>query len=82
MIQTFKTEKTAGKAPPDMIDESLFGSIARGDREAFRALYEQAAPAVFGYALSLLRSREDAEDAMQETFVKIRTAAHLYTPPG
>lgn len=35
---------------------------------------------MFSYALSLLRSREDAEDAMQETFLKIRSAAHLYQP--
>ena len=68
-------------ASPAALEEALEG-VARGDREAFRTLYEQMAPAVLGFALSLLRSREDAEDAMQETFVKIHGAARLYTPAG
>ena len=71
MIQTEKN-RISGR-PAAAVDESLLADIARGDQEAFRALYKQAAGAVYGYALSLLRSREDAEDAMQETFVKIRS---------
>lgn len=65
-----------------VIDEGLFPRIGRGEREAFRQLYEVAGNSVYAYALSLLRSREDAEDAMQETFLKIRAAAHLYAPMG
>ncbi|MBE6989157.1 MAG: RNA polymerase sigma factor [Ruminococcaceae bacterium] len=64
------------------IDETLFCKIALGDGAAFSALYEQTADAVFAFALSLLRNRSDAEDAMQETFLKIRSAAHLYQPRG
>lgn len=64
------------------IDEGLLSRIGRGEREAFRQLYELAGNAVYAYALSILRSREDAEDAMQETFLKIRAAAHLYVPMG
>lgn len=37
---------------------------------------------MFSYALSLLGNRYDAEDAMQDTFLKIRAAAHLYQPQG
>lgn len=65
-----------------IIDESLFPRIGNGEKEAFCALYEQISNIIFSYALSLLRNREDAEDAMQETFLKIRSAAHLYTPMG
>lgn len=64
------------------IDESLFYKIGAGEKEAFCELYEQTSNAVFSYALSLLRNREDAEDAMQETYLKIRSAAHLYRPMG
>lgn len=67
---------------PLKIDESLFSRIEAGEKEAFCALYQQTSNAVFSYALSLLRNRTDAEDAMQETFLKIRSAAHLYTPMG
>lgn len=64
------------------LDESLFPRIASGDKEAFLILYEKCSPAVFVYALSILRSRSDAEDAMQDTFLKIRSAVHLYKPQG
>ena len=64
------------------LDETWFPAIAQGDAEAFRALYESASQSVFGFALSILRSRPDAEDAMQDTFLKVRGAAHLYQPMG
>ena len=64
------------------VDESLFPRIAEGDKEAFICLYEQSRNAVFSYALSLLRNYDDAEDAAQDTFLKIRSAAHLYKPMG
>ena len=65
-----------------LTDETLLSRIAGGDRAAFHTLYEQSSSAVYGYALSLLRSREDAEDVMQETFVKVCRSAHLYRPMG
>lgn len=64
------------------LDESLFPRIAAEDKEAFCELYETCSSAVFAYALSILRDRTDAEDAMQDTFLKIRSAAHLYQPQG
>ncbi len=64
------------------IDEMLFCKIAAGEKAAFCQLYELTSNAVFSYALSLLRNTEDAKDAMQETFLKIRCAAHLYEPMG
>ena len=64
------------------VDESLFPRIAEGDKEAFICLYEQSRNAVFSYALSLLRNYDDAEDAAEDTFLKIRSAAHLYKPMG
>lgn len=63
-------------------DEKLFCKIGEGDKDAFCQLYTLTGNAVFSYALSILRNREDAEDAMQETFLKIRSAAHLYIPMG
>ena len=63
-------------------DESLFPRIAAGEKEAFHTLYETCSSSVFAFALSLLRHRDDAEDAMHDTFLKIRSAAHLYKPQG
>lgn len=64
------------------IDETLFYRIRAGEKDAFCELYRQTCSAVFSYTLSLLRNQEDAEDAMQETYLKIRAAAHLYRPMG
>ncbi len=64
------------------IDETVFYKIGAGEKEAFCKLYAQTSNAVFSYALSLLRNQQDAEDAMQETYLKIRSAAHLYRPEG
>lgn len=63
-------------------DEALFARIAAGEKSAFCTLYEQCSASVYAFALSILRNREDAEDAMQETFLKIRGAAHLYEAQG
>ena len=42
-----------------------------GDREALGELYDAHADALFGHALVLTRRREDAEDLVQDVFVKL-----------
>lgn len=64
------------------IDESLFKGIANGDKQAFCRLYQKTRGAVFSYALSFLRNQTDAEDVTQDTYLRIRSAAHLYRPNG
>ncbi len=64
------------------IDETLFRKIGEGDKNAFCVLYCQTKSAVYAYALSILHNQMDAEDTMQETYLKIRGAAHLYQPQG
>lgn len=65
-----------------IIDETVFCKIAAGEKEAFCQLYKQTKDAVYAYALSILCHKSDAEDVMQETYLKIRSAAHLYQPQG
>lgn len=77
--------KGAGKSGgrnTEQPDEFLIVRIGQGDRAAFESLYEQTSNAVYAYAFSLLLDRENAEDIMQETFLKIHAAAHLYQPQG
>ena len=64
------------------IEDSLILRIAAEEKEAFIRLYDKAYRAVYAYALSLLHSHADAEDAAQETFLKVHGAAHLYKPQG
>ena len=64
------------------VDDSLLVGVAAGNRDAFTALYRLAGRPVYAYALSILRDPHEAEDAMQDTFLKIRSAAPLYEPRG
>jgi RNA polymerase sigma-70 factor (ECF subfamily) len=53
-------------------DSELVRSAIGGDDQAFHALVDRHAPALFRSALALSRNRADAEDLLQETLV----AAH------
>lgn len=64
------------------IDDSLLIGVAEGDKQAFTALYRQAGKSVYAYALSILKNPDDAEDVLQDTFLKIRSAAAHYQPEG
>ena len=51
-------------------DEELAGRAGSGDWKAFDRLVRRYWRRICGYAFTLLRSWEDAEDAAQETFLK------------
>ena len=57
-----------------MAEDDLEGLLARcglGDRQAFARLYAAAGGKLYGVALRILGNRSDAEEAVQEAFVKI-----------
>jgi len=56
----------------------LLGRAGRGDGEAFGEVYRRFSPRVFGLCLHLLGSREDAEDATSEVFLRVRAALNGY----
>jgi len=64
------------------IDELIFGKIADNDMVAFEELYHLTERSVYAFALSILKNHEDAMDVLQETYMRIRGAAHLYKPMG
>lgn len=49
----------------------LLNATAHRDRGAFRQLYEQASPRIMGLCVRLLGQREQAEEALQEAFIRI-----------
>jgi RNA polymerase sigma-70 factor (ECF subfamily) len=59
-------------------DEAWLVIAARADRDAFRPLYERYADQVYRYCYLRLGSREAAEDATSEVFVKAITGLHGY----
>ena len=51
--------------------EYLLARAALRDQNAFQRLYESTSPKLYGIAYQLLKSKEWAEEALQEAFVKV-----------
>jgi len=70
------------KAPPDNDASSeeirLLARIGAGDREAFGALYAHYGAPLFSLAVRMVGNTSDAEEMLQDTFVKIWRNAAAY----
>lgn len=54
---------------PTKSDNKLLATIRRGDQRAVRKLVDSHSPRLYNLALRILRNSQDAEDAVQETFI-------------
>ena len=66
----------------DFLIEDLISKIAKDDKDALAELYELTKGSVYGFALSILKNNTDAEDVMQEVYIKIYENADKYNPQG
>ncbi len=53
-----------------MNERAIVQSAQQGDTEAFRMLFEQNRQRIFSLAFQYTKNAEDAEDILQETFIK------------
>ncbi len=65
-----------------MNDEELLKQVGTGDEDAFRQLYHNTDRTVYSFILSILKNPQDAEEVMQETYLKIWTSAASYHSQG
>lgn len=65
-----------------MDDESLVLSVGRGDHGAFAVLMERHGTLALRLALRLTGDRQEAEEAVQESFLKVWAAAARWDPRG
>lgn len=70
------------KEQTNIIDERLFEKIANGDDVAFTELYYASYRQIYGFLLALTKNKEDAEDLLQNTYIRIRNGSHLYRKQG
>jgi len=82
MIFFANLESGTVKTKAIIFDENLIRLIGQDDQQAFQELYHTINSPLFAYILSLVQNTQDAEDILQETYLKIRAAAHLYQPQG
>jgi len=59
-------------------DVSLIHKVACGDQQAFLAIYDRYASRVHGLTLRILREPMLAEEATQDTFLKVWSRARTY----
>jgi RNA polymerase sigma-70 factor (ECF subfamily) len=52
-------------------DYDLVEELRRGDLEAFDQIFKKYGDRLFGFALTYLKSREEAEELVQDVFLKI-----------
>jgi RNA polymerase sigma-70 factor, ECF subfamily len=53
-----------------VLDRELIERVQRGEKQAFRELYDRYARIVYRYILLRLRNAQDAEDLTSETFIR------------
>ncbi len=58
--------------------EALIEKTAFGNQTAYKELYRRTAPKLFAVCLRILNNRSQAEDALQEVFVKIWKTARQF----
>ncbi|WP_181769232.1 sigma-70 family RNA polymerase sigma factor [Streptomyces albidus (ex Kaewkla and Franco 2022)] len=81
MKETVHVAGTGGGAGPDLAE--LLKEVARGDQDAFAAVYDQVAGPVLGLVRSVLRDPAQSEEVTQEVLVEVwRTAAHFQPDKG
>ncbi|MDW7661865.1 MAG: RNA polymerase sigma factor [Bacillota bacterium] len=64
------------------INDNLFEQIAEGNMDALETLYSSTERTLYAYLLSLTKDHNLAVDLLQETYIKVMGAAHLYQPQG
>ena len=68
-------EETLESEPMREQVEMCLAGISRGETEALEKLYRLLKNGVYGLALAILKNRDEAEDVMQDTFLKVWRAA-------
>jgi len=64
------------------LDAETLARARAGDPRAFRTLYEHHADAVHGFLRRMLHQGSAAEDALQDTFLRVRRALSGFDPKG
>ena len=57
---------------------ALLPAVARGDIASFEALFDRYSGTLYALLLRILGNPEDAQEVLQETFVKVWTSAKMF----
>jgi RNA polymerase sigma-70 factor (ECF subfamily) len=68
----------AGKGEPDL--DGLLRQVARGDQQAFEAVYDQLARPAYGVIRRVLRDPAQSEEVTQEVLLEVWRTASRFDP--
>lgn len=71
-----------GKKSTIMTEEQMLAGSIKNNAAAQEALYNRFSPRMLGVCYRFAKNREDAEDMLQEGFIKIFTQLHQYRSEG
>src|ERR1041385_3566599 len=63
---------------PTTKTSALLPEVARGDLAAFEQLYDRYSSTLYALLIRILGNTDDAQEALQETFVKAWTNARMF----
>lgn len=81
MMGSEPIEEDAEKNTDKLIELNL-RRISNGDKDAIGEIYDLTKSGVYGFILSILKNPSDAEDVLQDTYIKICSSADMYTSQG
>ncbi len=65
-----------------MTEELLLAGCLKNDAASQEALYKRFSPRMLGVSYRFAKNKEDAEDMLQEGFIKVFTQIHQYRSEG
>lgn len=71
-----------GKKTKLMTEEQMLAGSIKNNAASQEALYSRFSPRMLGVCYRFAKSREDAEDMLQEGFIKVFTQLHQYRNEG
>lgn len=81
MASLTSMEKIKADCDPEAVEQCLF-RIREQDPEALEEFYYRTSTSVYGFALSILKNAQDAEDVMHDLYLLVWSGAGTYRAAG
>lgn len=81
MFRTAQTDNRRGDCNAHAVERCLL-AIGKQDLNALEELYDRTGASVFGFALSILKNAQDAEDVMHDLYMTVWSGAGKYCAEG
>lgn len=78
-VRSRQRSSFAEKQKKRVLTQDVLEQFKKGDRKAFDAVYAAFSAAMYGICLRYTRCADDAQDVLQETFIKVYRSSSQYS---